>query len=107
MAKYHEHRLEEIAKVYLRLDENERWTIDHLSDDGHPLDGYDNGVVDTECEHEDGTEDEHDALMQRANNTDLPTLPQLFTMLLDHFYPHDKPPLDGGREAIEAWLRDR
>lgn len=44
-----EHRIEERAVVYLRLGPN-GWEIDPVTLDGHPLDGYTDGPLNSECE---------------------------------------------------------
>lgn len=70
------HKIEESAKVYLVLNEDGTgWELDHIVFDGYPLDGLEEGPADTECEC-DG-QAEHEALMEKARNLDMPDIWQL------------------------------
>ena len=80
----HLHEIEQHAKVYLELDENERWKVAHVTLDGHPLDGLD-GAQNGECllTHEPGSSDRSDCIgmRERANRIDLPTGQELYELL--------------------------
>lgn len=85
-AKFHPgHRVEEHAKVYLRLaDDGTRWEIDPITFDGFPLDGLKNGPTPTEsdCECTDRKQcwEVHN---HAAFSVPLPTGAELFTMLTE------------------------
>lgn len=78
------HHVEERASVWLRLDDNGRWTIDSPTNDGYPLQGYDDGPVNTECEHGDDLDDECSAVRDAAQHIELPTLPELLPVIQDY-----------------------
>ncbi len=69
------HKIEETARVYLVLGPD-GWEIDSVGAD--PLDGYDDGPSTGGCEHDDGLDEECEALAEAAAYVyDLPTLEQL------------------------------
>ena len=83
-----EHRIEEAAKVYLRLNsDGTGWEVDPLMFDGYPADSpYEHGPIDDSCEcgpasGDDATE-EHRALMGKARELDLPDIWQLRDLLV-------------------------
>lgn len=82
------HRVEERSVVYLRLDENAQWTIDSPTDDGYPLEGYDDGPLNEACEGEDEDdehdEDECDAVRAAAQEIELPDARELRDLLISY-----------------------
>lgn len=84
---YHQHYIEEIAKVYLRLNAaGDGWEIDTITLDGYPLFGYDGGpqVNHGECgerEDEDHDEVECERVLRATQRLDLPDAETLFNLL--------------------------
>lgn len=86
------HHIEQKAVVWLAL-ADEGWEVDSPSDDGYPLEGYENGALHEECDEcEDW--DEGDAAAKGA--PDVPTLPELTVIL--NAYQHGP--------AVRRWLED-
>lgn len=69
-----DHHIEERAVVYLVMGPD-GWEVDNPSDDGYPLEGYDKGALNEECECSGGEECE--AVREAAGVVSLPTLPEL------------------------------
>lgn len=75
-----QHHIEEVAKVYLLWDnEHSEWYIDSANDDGHALDGYELGPIDTNCKC--GDDLEHKGHLDVAAMHDLPSLRDLHEMI--------------------------
>lgn len=74
------HRIEQHAKVYLYFEDGQ-WQVDHITFDGHPLDGLEDGATpgasDCECDGPEGCQAAHDA----ANRVPLPTGDELLTLM--------------------------
>ncbi len=76
------HHIEERSVVYLRLDDEGRWTIDSPTFDSYPLEGYDDGPLNEACEeHGDELVEECDAVRQAAQCIELPTAVELTDLL--------------------------
>lgn len=78
-----EHHIEERSIVWLRLEEG-KWVIDSPSDDGYPLEGYDDGPLNEACECE-SPEGECDAVRDAAAEIPTPTLHELFLLLKEYY----------------------
>ena len=76
-----EHRVEEVAKVYLLWDNaTQRWVIDEsCAPEMGPLDGYPAGASGQECECEDRAT--HHEVVAAAQLTSLPNLTELADMI--------------------------
>ena len=79
------HHIEERSVVWLRLAEDGwEWEIDSPSDDGYPLEGYDSGPVNSECDCDDPKGCE---VMTRhaRRNVPIPTLRELYLLLKNYY----------------------
>lgn len=82
---YHEHRIEDTAKVYLRWGADDRWVVDHVTVDGHALDSALDEPESSNCGcpagPDGGDGPEHLAAHERAALTGLPTGEELLHLL--------------------------
>lgn len=81
------HHIEERAVVYLHLVDG-KWEVDSPSNDGYPLEGYDDGALHEECPcmylepRNDALIDEGNALARKYQDLpDGPTLPELHRLI--------------------------
>lgn len=75
------HHIEERSVIWLRLDGDGRWTIDSPTFDSYPLEGYEDGPLNSECEHGDELSDECEAVREAAQQVELPTAVELSDLL--------------------------
>lgn len=83
-AERHPH-IEELSKLYLLLGADGQWKLDTVVDDGNPLDGYDQGPANSECEHDNDEDNEEcNAVRDAAAYRDLPDARKLRELLNDY-----------------------
>lgn len=91
------HHIEERAVVWLRLSlDGKSWEIDSPSDDGYPLEGYDDGAVHDACDYCDELFQDKDPRADEIHREgadladdyqrlpDIPTLAELYTLIGDY-----------------------
>lgn len=81
------HHIEQRAVVYLVLGPDGTWQIDYPTDDGYPLEGYDNGAINEQCPNDEDEDGDHDtveceAVRDAANHVHLPDAKQLRDLLV-------------------------
>jgi hypothetical protein len=93
------HKIEERSVVYLVLAADGAWTVDGATY-GDPLEGYPDGPLNEACEHDDGLDEECEALKSAAATSDLPTA----VRLIDLFAADARPDFDE-LDAAVAFVR--